>query len=117
MAVSTVTIWHNPRCSKSRETLALIEAQGIRPEIRMYIDAPPSLAELTDALAQLKPPARRLARTSEANFRALNMPADADDATILAALAADPRLIERPLVLANGKAALGRPPESVLAIL
>lgn len=117
MAVSTVTIWHNPRCSKSRETLALIEAQGIRPEIRLYIDTPPRLAELTEALAHLRLPARRLARTSEANFRALNMPADADDATILAALAAHPRLIERPLVLANGKAALGRPPESVLAIL
>ena len=112
-----VTIWHNPRCSKSRETLALIEAQGIQPEVRLYIDAPPSLAELVEALAHLNLPARRLARASEAAFRALNLPADADDMSILAALATNPSLIERPLVLANGKAALGRPPESVLAIL
>ena len=115
--MSNVTIWHNPRCSKSRETLALIEARGIRPDIRLYLYAPPSLAELTAVLAHLRLPARSLACTSEPDFRALNLPADAADAAILAALAANPRLIERPLVLANGKAALGRPPESVLAIL
>lgn len=116
MAVN-VTIWHNPRCSKSRETLALIEAHGIQPEIRLYIDAPPSLTELVEALARLKLPARCLARTSEPDFRALNLPADADDMTILAALARHPTLIERPLVMANGKAAICRPTESVLAIL
>ncbi len=113
----SVTIWHNPRCSKSRETLALIKARGINPDIRLYLDQPPRLDELTAALAQLKLPARSLARTSEAEFHALNLPADAADQTILAALAAHPRLIERPLVMANGKAALCRPTDLVLEIL
>jgi arsenate reductase len=113
----TITIWHNPRCSKSRETLALLQARGLRPEVRLYLADGPTLAELKEALARLGLPARALARTADPAFRDLGLDPDADDEAILGALAANPALIERPLVLANGRAALGRPPEAVLAIL
>ena len=113
----TVTIWHNPRCSKSRETLALLQSRGIAPDIRLYQTDAPSLADLETALALLGLPARALARTGDEAFRALGLPADASDAAILKALAQNPSLIERPVVFANGKAALGRPPEAVLTIL
>lgn len=112
----TLTIWHNPRCSKSRETLALLLARGQTPTVRLYLDEPPSLTELTEALARLNLPARALARTGEADFRALDLPDGADDATILKALASHPHLIERPLVLTDDRAALGRPPEAVLTL-
>lgn len=112
-----LTLWHNPRCSKSRETLALLQAHGQRPALRLYLEDPPTLAELRDAVRRLGQPARALARTAEADFRALNLPADADDETLLMALAANPRLIERPLLLAGDRAAIGRPPEAVLALL
>ncbi len=110
------TIWHNPRCSKSRETLALLEAQGIAPTIRLYFQDPPSEAELRDALARLGHPARNLIRRKEAAFRDAGLSPDSDDATLIAAMAANPVLIERPLVLHGDRAALGRPPEAVLAL-
>lgn len=113
----TVTIWHNPRCSKSRETLALIRSRGIEPDIRLYQTDAPGLEYLKAAVALLGLPARALARTGDDAFKTLGLPADASDATILAALARNPSLIERPVVFANGKAALGRPPEAVLKIL
>ena len=113
----TVTLWHNPRCSKSRETLALLLSRGITPDIRLYQTDGPSHAELEATLALLNLPARALARTGDEAFRALGLPADASDSAILKALAQNPNLIERPVVLANGKAALGRPPEMVLSIL
>ena len=110
------TIWHNPRCSKSRETLALLEAQGIAPTIRLYLQDPPSEAEIRDALARLTLPARDLIRRKEAAFRDAGLSADSDDTTLIAAMAANPVLIERPLVLHGDRAALGRPPEAVLAL-
>lgn len=110
-------LWHNPRCSKSRETLALLVARGHDPSIRLYLDTPPDLAELRDLVRRLGRPARDLARTAEAAFRDLGLAADADDATILAALAAHPHLIERPVLIHGQKAAIGRPPEAVLSIL
>ena len=112
-----LTLWHNPRCSKSRETLALLQAHGQAPALRLYLDAPPTLAELQDAVRRPGQPARALVRMSEADFRALNLPADADDATLLKALAANPHLIERPLLLAGDRAVIGRPPEAVLTLL
>lgn len=112
-----ITIWHNPRCSKSREMLALLQAHGINPEIRLYLQDPPSLAELQNVLALLAQPAKVLARTKDPEFVALGLGADAPDLTILAALAQTPALIERPLVIAGRKAALGRPPEAVLGLL
>lgn len=113
----TLTLWHNPRCSKSRETLALLEAQGHRPTVRLYLDDPPSADEIRAALSLLGQPAIALVRTGETEFRDLGLGRDASDTDLIAAMAAHPRLIERPLLIANGKAALGRPPEAVLAIL
>lgn len=110
------TIWHNPRCSKSRETLALLEAQGIAPTIRLYLQDPPSEAELQDALARLALPARDLIRRKEAAFRDAGLSADSDDTTLIAAMAANPALIERPVVFHDDRAALGRPPEAVLTL-
>ncbi|MFC2970296.1 arsenate reductase (glutaredoxin) [Acidimangrovimonas pyrenivorans] len=113
----SVIIWHNPRCSKSRQTLALLQERGLAPQVRRYLDDPPSEAELRDALARLGQPALALTRTKEARFRELGLSRDIDEDTLIAALAANPVLIERPLVLHGARAALGRPPEAVLSIL
>ena len=114
----TVTIWHNPRCSKSRTTLALIEERGIKPAVRLYLEDGPSADELADVLARLGRTPRQLMRTGEDAYKAQNL-ADSslDDAALIAAMVATPKLIERPVVLAGEKAAVGRPPESVLDIL
>jgi arsenate reductase len=106
-------IWHNPRCSKSRQTLALLDA----PEIRLYLQDPPDAGEIMEALRLLGLPAFALMRRGEAVFKELELSTDTQEATLIAAMAAHPILIERPVVFANGKAALGRPPEAVLAIL
>jgi arsenate reductase len=114
----TVRIYHNTRCSKSRATLALLEAHGCNVEVVNYLDQPPSEAELVTLLKQLEMPARGLLRTGETEYRSLGLSDSAlDDDTLIAAMATHPKLIERPIVVANGKAAIGRPPEAVLAIL
>ena len=109
-------IWHNPRCSKSRETLALLQSRGLAPETRLYLQDPPTEAEIRAALEALGRPAIGLVRTGEAAFRDLGLSRDSDDSTLVAAMAAHPALIERPLVLHGGRAALGRPPEALLAL-
>ncbi|HSF91472.1 MAG TPA: arsenate reductase (glutaredoxin) [Paracoccaceae bacterium] len=114
--MSVVTIWHNPRCSKSRQTLALLIDNGVDPVIREYLTDVPSVTELKKALALLGKSASELLRKGEAEFKELGLK-DADDDAILQAMNDHPRLIERPIVFANGKAAVGRPPESVLEIL
>ncbi len=106
-------IWHNPRCSKSRQTLALIEGYG--PDVRLYLQDAPSTAEILDVLDKLALPAVKLIRKGEALFKELDL-AGADEAALIAAMAANPILIERPVVIAGGKAAVGRPPECVLAL-
>lgn len=111
-----ITIWHNPRCSKSRETLALLNEKGITPEVRLYLDDVPTADELRSALATLGLTAGELVRRKEALFKDLNL-AEASDDQLIDAMVANPKLIERPIVFANGRAALGRPPENVLAIL
>lgn len=111
-----ITIWHNPRCSKSRETLALLTDKGITPEVRLYLDDVPTADELRSALAKLGLAAGELVRRKEALFKDLDL-ANAHDDQLIDAMAAHPKLIERPIVFANGRAALGRPPENVLAIL
>jgi arsenate reductase len=111
-----ITIWHNPRCSKSRETLALLTDKGITPEVRLYLDDVPTADELRSALAILGLSAGELVRRKEALFKDLDL-ANAHDDQLIDAMAANPKLIERPIVFANGRAALGRPPENVLAIL
>ncbi len=111
-----ITIWHNPRCSKSRQTLALMEAKG-EVSVRRYLEDAPSLQELTEVQALLGLPVIDMMRPKEALFKELGLSKSDDGATLLAAMAENPKLIERPIVLANGKAALGRPPEAALDIL
>jgi len=111
-----ITIWHNPRCSKSRQTLALMEAKG-EVSVRRYLEDVPSLDELTEVQALLNVPVIDMMRPKEALFKELGLSNSEDDATLFAAMAENPRLIERPIVLANGKATLGRPPEAALDIL
>ncbi|MWD29423.1 arsenate reductase (glutaredoxin) [Aquicoccus sp. SCR17] len=110
-------IWHNPRCSKSRQTLALLEEKGHAPEIRRYLEDAPSEAEIREALAQLGRPAIEMMRPKEAAFREAGLAKDSPEEALIAAMAAHPILIERPILFANGRAALGRPPEAVLDIL
>lgn len=113
-----ITIFHNPRCSKSRATLALLQERGIQPDIRLYLENPPSESELTEILALLECSPRDLMRKGEAEYKEQGLAdKNLDDAALIGAMAATPRLIERPIVLVNGKAAIGRPPESVLEIL
>ncbi|MDY6839943.1 MAG: arsenate reductase (glutaredoxin) [Pseudomonadota bacterium] len=111
-------IYHNPRCSKSRQTLELLTARGIEPEIIRYLETPPTEQALKDILNALDLRPRDLMRTGEKEYKdqGLNSP-DLSDEQLIAAMVATPKLIERPIVIANGKAALGRPPENVLSIL
>lgn len=111
------TIWHNPRCSKSRQTLALLQDRGIEPTVRLYLDDAPSEADLRAVCAALGIAPIALMRTGETLFKELGLSKTAPDETFIAAMAAHPKLIERPVVLKDGKAALGRPPEAVLDIL
>lgn len=109
-------IWHNPRCSKSRETLAILQDGGYQPEILKYVEIAPSEGELREALLLLGITAADLIRTGESVYKELGLKGQDEDA-LIAAMVAHPILIERPVVFANGKAALGRPPEAVKTIL
>lgn len=114
----SVTIYHNPRCAKSRAALQLIQKQGIEPEIIEYLECPPSAGELEDLLRLLGKEPRDIMRKKEREYKEAGL----DDASLsrrelIRRMAANPRVIERPIVVANGKAVVGRPPESVLKIL
>lgn len=114
----SLSIYHNPRCSKSRETLALLEAQGLNPEIIKYLDTPPDADQIRTLLAQLGlSSARQLMRTKEAIYAELNLADEQDETVLIDAMVANPKLIERPIVVNGNQAALGRPPEQVLDIL
>jgi arsenate reductase len=114
----TVTIYHNPRCSKSRQTLALLEERGISPRVVDYLKTPPSAAELKAILKKLGLRPRDLMRKGEPRYAELGLKErDLDDDALIALMVANPILIERPIVVSGGKAAIGRPPESVLEIL
>ena len=110
------TIWHNPRCSKSRQTLALLEERGISPAVRLYLDDTPSTNEVTEVLQQLGIKPWELLRRSEKVFKELGLDEDAADEALIEAMSANPIVIERPIVIHGGVAALGRPPESVLGL-
>ncbi|MCP5367579.1 MAG: arsenate reductase (glutaredoxin) [Hyphomicrobiales bacterium] len=110
-----VTIYHNPRCSKSRTTLGLIQERGIEPRIVEYLTDPPSAAELKKILAMLGKRPAEILRRKEAKEEGVDP--DLDDDALIAAMVAHPRVIERPIVVSGGKAAMGRPPESVIDIL
>lgn len=114
----TIRIFHNPRCSKSRATLALLQERGFEPEIILYLDNPPDAVELLSILQKLQLTPRELMRKGEAEYREQNLADESlTEDQLIAAMVACPRLIERPIVLSNGRAAIGRPPESVLDIL
>ncbi len=109
---------HNPRCSKSRATLQLLKDRGHNPEIVLYLETPPGAEELKSIVASLGNNPRDLMRKGESEYQQLGLDNQSlSDNELIAAMVATPRLIERPIVIANGKAAIGRPPESVLAIL
>ncbi|MGE7136155.1 arsenate reductase (glutaredoxin) [Luteibacter sp. NPDC031894] len=110
-----LTIWHNPRCSKSRETLALLQARGLSPVIVDYLSTPPSVAELERVLGLLGLEPRELMRKGEEAYAAL--PEGLTRGQLIQAMVETPKLIERPVVIHGDKAAIGRPPEAVLAIL
>ena len=114
----TVTIWHNPRCSKSRQTLALLKEKGVTPTIREYLKQPPSKAEVETLLDMVGGEPTALIRDGEAEFKALGKKkAEMSKADIAKAIAAHPVLLQRPVVVAGKKAAIGRPPEAVLPLL
>jgi len=114
----SVKIYHNPRCSKSRQTLQLLEEQGVQAEVIEYLKTPPTADELDNILTLLDMQPRELMRKGEAEYKETGMDnPELDRPALIAGMVSTPKLIERPIVLANGKAAIGRPPESVLAIL
>lgn len=110
-----VTIYHNPRCTKSRQTLALLTEKGVQPEVIEYLKTPPSVDELTHILSLLGMEPAQLLRKKEAREEGVDPALPAAD--LIAQMVAHPKVIERPIVVANGKARVGRPPESVLEIL
>lgn len=113
-----VIIYHNPKCAKSRQALALLAARGVTPRIVEYLKTPPTRAELGKILKLLRMDPRALMRRKEPEYRKAGLDDPAlTRAQLIAALVKFPRLIERPIVLARGRAALGRPPENVLKIL
>ena len=114
----SISIYHNPRCSKSRQALKLLEEQGVQPEIVRYLDTPPDHATLARILKMLGLEPRELMRKKEKEYKELGLnDQQLTREQLIDAMVAHPRLIERPIVIKDGKAALGRPPESVLAVL
>lgn len=116
--MSQVSIYHNPRCSKSRQTLALLQEQGIEPTVIEYLKDTPSEDEIKELLSKLGfVSARELMRSKEDVFKELELKNENDEDKLVAAMAAHPKLIERPIVVKGEQARLGRPPEAVLEIL
>jgi len=111
-----VTIYHNPRCNTSRKTLELLRGKGIEPQIVEYLKTPYSAAQLKELLGQLKLPAAAILRKKEAKEAGVD-PAKLSEDRLIAAMVQHPIIVERPIVVSGGKAALGRPPEAVLKIL
>ena len=115
--MSTFTIYHNPRCSKSRNTLALLEEHGVKPDIVRYLETPPNSGELKLLLQQLGMRASELLRRGEADYKASGLGHESSEHAVVAAMVKYPKLIERPIVVRGNKAVVGRPPENVLALI
>ena len=114
----SVTIYHNPRCSKSRETLNLLQSKNIEPSVVEYLKTPLSHEQISTLVSQLGfNSARDLMRTKEEQYKALNLKDVNSESVLIDAMVENPKLIERPIVVNNNKAALGRPPENVLSVL
>jgi arsenate reductase len=114
----SVKIYHNPRCSKSRQTMAILQEKGIEPEVVEYLENPPSKQELEEILLMLDISPRDLMRRKEKIYKELELDDESltDDA-LITVMVAHPQLIERPIVIKDGKAVLGRPPQKVIDIL
>ncbi|MFZ3235810.1 MAG: arsenate reductase (glutaredoxin) [Stellaceae bacterium] len=111
-----VTIYHNPRCTTSRRTLALLRERGVEPQVIEYLKTPPSASELKTLLGQLGIPAAKLLRKKEAAVAGID-PKTLSEDQLIAAMVKNPIVIERPIVVSGGKAALGRPPEAALSVI
>ncbi|WP_170799186.1 arsenate reductase (glutaredoxin) [Stutzerimonas stutzeri] len=116
--MTELTLYHNPRCSKSRSALELLEARGLTPAIVRYLETPPTAAQLRALLDKLGLSARQLLRTGEDKYKSLALAnPELSEAELIEAMVEHPRLIERPILVAGDKAIVGRPPERVLEIL
>jgi arsenate reductase len=116
--MAAITLWHNPRCSKSREALALLRGRGVEPVLRLYLDDPPCAGELEAVLEALAVAPRELLRRDEAAYATAGLDdAGLDRAALIAAMVAQPILIQRPIALSAGRAVVGRPPARVLDLL
>ncbi|RMV68237.1 arsenate reductase (glutaredoxin) [Pseudomonas coronafaciens] len=116
--MTDLTLYHNPRCSKSRGALELLQARGLTPDVVLYLETPPDAVTLRELLGKLGIGARQLLRSGEDDYKQLNL-ADPglSDEQLIAAMAAHPKLIERPILVAGDKAVIGRPPENILELL
>jgi len=115
--MANVTIWHNPRCSKSRNATALLEEQKIKTEVVKYLDTPPTKEEIVDVLRMLGLSARELMRTKEDIYKELGLKDVSDENALISAMVENPKLIERPIVIKDGKAAIGRPIENIIELI
>lgn len=116
--MSTFTIYHNPRCSKSRQTLQILEDNGVQPQIVLYLETPPDAAALKAILKKLGLGARDLLRKGEDDYKENNLKdTSLSDDQLIAAMVKFPKLIERPIVIKGNQAVLGRPPENVLTLI
>ena len=113
----TIYIYHNPRCSKSRQALALLEQNGIAPSVILYLQTPPSKNELNKLLTKLKLSAHDIIRTQEPEYNALKLSQDSTKATLLAAIISTPKLLQRPIVATQNAAVIARPPENILPLI
>ena len=115
--METIKIWHNPRCSKSRASLQLLEKKGIDAEVIKYLEDIPTKEELTELLKMLDISARELMRTKEAVYKELNLKDENSQEALIEAMVANPKLIERPIVIRANKAVIGRPIENVIELI
>jgi arsenate reductase len=115
--MTQITLYHNPRCSKSRQALALLQEQGLEPTLRLYLDVAPSISELEHLLTLLNTSPRELIRDNEALYQELGLDQPLSDAELLRQLAAHPSLLQRPIAISGQRAVIARPPELVLEIL
>ena len=115
--MNSIKIWHNPRCSKSRASFALLEEKGIEPEVIKYMDETPTEAELKALLVMLGMEPRELMRTKEAIYKELNLQEEMNNEALIQAMVKHPKLIERPIVIKDNQAVIGRPIENVVELL
>jgi len=115
--MSTVQIWHNPKCSKSRNAVALLEEEGVEAEVVKYLETPHTNEEIKSLLKMLNISARALMRTKEEIYKELGLKEVDDEEKLITAMVENPRLIERPIVIKDGKAAIGRPIENIIELI